>query len=516
MSRKARRTRRSPSAGSPARGAARAAGFSLCMIVRNEERFLAAALASVQGVVDEICIVDTGSTDGTVAVAESFGAVVAHVPWRDDFSFARNAALAMATRAWILVLDADERLAPRSRDDVLALGREAPDGAGRWIWCRNLGDAETETVTSTNAIVRIFPNDPKIRYRGRLHEFVARAGEPGSLHASRSTIEILHYGYQSAIMAERGKGERNLRMSEAALAADPDNPVLVYNYATSASLARRDDIARVQLERVVALTEGTPRGFRPQALNLLAGIYLNEGRPVDALLAADRCIAIVATFPDGHFVRGRALAALGRFREARDAYGAAIANGQRRGEHFVVEDAIASWKAHNEIAGTLMVEKRFADARQWLELALRNRPAERALIVNRAICCEETGDLPAALAAFRTAFEAFRDEDAAIKYVNFVFRHGTPDECVAAVDAVLPVASAEYRCAFLASAAAVMLRAGRRDDARLLLGRVLGARDDRAAAEGIVRTLAAHYQTPELQDLLADAEPALNGSGGPA
>jgi len=317
-------------------------------------------------------------------------------------------------------------------------------------------------------------------------------------------------------MAERGKGERNLRMSETALAAAPDDPVLVYNYAMSASLAGRRDIARVQLERVVALTEGTPRGFRPQALNILAGIYLEEGRPVDALLAADRCIAIVQTFPDGHFVRGRALSALGRLREARDAFGAAIANGDRRGEHFIVEDEIVGWKAHNEIAGTLMFEKRFADARQWLELALRNRPAERALIVNRARCCEETGDLAEALAGYRTAFETFRDQDAAIGYVNFVFRHGTPDECAAAAEAVLPVANADYRCAFLASAAAIMLRAGRRDDARVLLGRVLAARDDRAAAEGIVRTLAAHYRTPELQDLLADAEPVRSGStGGP-
>ena len=77
------------------------------MIVRNEERFLAECLASVRDEVDELCIVDTGSSDGTIAIAESFGARVKCVEWRDDFAWARNHALDMASQPWILVLDAD-------------------------------------------------------------------------------------------------------------------------------------------------------------------------------------------------------------------------------------------------------------------------------------------------------------------------------------------------------------------------------------------------------------------------
>src|SRR5277367_1684040 len=99
--------RRAPSGKrNPARGASGVVyPISLCMIVRNEERFLAAALTSVQGVVDEICIVDSGSTDGTVEIAKSFGAKISFISWRDDFAGARNAALAMATGAWVFVLD---------------------------------------------------------------------------------------------------------------------------------------------------------------------------------------------------------------------------------------------------------------------------------------------------------------------------------------------------------------------------------------------------------------------------
>ncbi len=486
------------------------------MIVRNEERFIGDALTSVQGVVDEICMVDTGSTDRTVAIAESFGARIDRVAWRDDFAFARNASLAMAAHPWILVLDADERLAPASRDELRALAEQPPDGRGRWIWCRNLHDAAREISASTNAIVRIFPNDPAIRFRGRLHEFVARANEATSLAAERSSIEILHYGYQPSIMTERKKGERNLRLSKAALDGDADDPALVYNYAMSASLANEREIARAQLERVIELTDGTPRGFRPQAFNVLSGMYLEDGRFDDALHAADRCAALVPTLPDAHFARGRALAALGRRHEARDAFGAAIAHGQRPGDHFIVEDEIAKWKAHNELAGTLVAEKRFGEARRWLELALQNRPAERTMILNRARCCEGMGDLAEALSGFRAAFDGFRDEEAAIEYVNFVFRHGSPEVCLVAVEAVLPAVSDDYRCVFLASTAAMLLRAGRREAARDVLARVLAVRPDRPAAVRIVGALADHYRIPELRDLLEGAEFAVSIQGGSA
>jgi tetratricopeptide (TPR) repeat protein len=476
--------------------------LSLCMIVRNEERFLRDALTSVQGVVDEICIVDTGSTDATVAIAESFGAKINFATWRDDFAWARNQALAMATGAWIFVLDADERLAPGSREPLRDLRRVKPDGRGRWIRCRNYNDPAREIVASTNAIVRIFPNDPAIRYQGTLHEFVARVDEDRSLEAERTPIEIVHHGYTHEVMTSRGKAGRNLRVSRAAHEAAPDDPVLVYNYAMSALLAGENDVAREQLERVIELTAGTPRGFRPMALAKLAGVYIDDGRPADALRVADDCLAVVPTFPDGHFARGRALAGLARFAEARAALEDAIRFGSATAfEHFVVDDEIGIWKAHNEIGGTFVSERRFAEAQQWLERGLKARPAERTLLLNRARCCEAQGDLLAALAGFRSVFDGFRDEPGAIEYVNFVFRHEPPDVVLAAVETALPVLGEDYRRAFLTSAAAAMLRAQRRDDAGALLRRVLTVGDE-AAGRAVIAALAQHYQQPELNDVL--------------
>ena len=79
--------------------------LSLAMIVKNEAANLPRCLASVQGLVDEMVVVDTGSTDDTVAIAESFGARMGHFPWTDDFAAARNESLRLCTGGWVLVLD---------------------------------------------------------------------------------------------------------------------------------------------------------------------------------------------------------------------------------------------------------------------------------------------------------------------------------------------------------------------------------------------------------------------------
>ena len=83
---------------------------SACMIVKNEEEFLPNCLNSIKGVVDEIIIVDTGSTDDTMTIAKNFGAKVYHHPWNDSFSEARNHCLNHASGDWILQIDADEEL----------------------------------------------------------------------------------------------------------------------------------------------------------------------------------------------------------------------------------------------------------------------------------------------------------------------------------------------------------------------------------------------------------------------
>ena len=95
--------------------------LSLSMIVRNEEARLVECLRSVQGFADELVVVDTGSTDATVAIAEAAGARVEQIPWPGDFAPARNQALEFLKGDWVLVLDADEQLRPEAIPALKAL-----------------------------------------------------------------------------------------------------------------------------------------------------------------------------------------------------------------------------------------------------------------------------------------------------------------------------------------------------------------------------------------------------------
>ena len=95
--------------------------LSLSMIVRNEEARLGACLASVEGFADDIVVVDTGSTDSSIAIAEAAGARVEQIAWPGDFAPARNTALTFLKGDWVLVLDADEQLRPEAVPSLRAL-----------------------------------------------------------------------------------------------------------------------------------------------------------------------------------------------------------------------------------------------------------------------------------------------------------------------------------------------------------------------------------------------------------
>ena len=179
------------------------------MIVKNEGKFLNACLQSVQQFVDEIVIVDTGSTDTTIAIAQQYNAKIFHFAWNGNFSDARNESLRHCSGDWILFLDADERL---ERNDVNALRlllRE-PHADGYELPVASLKHIQHRTQQTTSYQTRLFRNDERYRFRYRIHEMITPAILEHNGVVERISVVIHHDGYDCSEEEMQQKMLRNL------------------------------------------------------------------------------------------------------------------------------------------------------------------------------------------------------------------------------------------------------------------------------------------------------------------
>lgn len=186
--------------------------LSACSIVKNEAKNIARSIESYKDVVDEIIIVDTGSTDNTVEICKSLGAKVLHFEWINDFAAAKNYALDHAKGEWVIFLDADEWFVPQLTDDRIfkVLNRvEKMDNVGiiKTILCNV--DEKTGFISAKNTSARIFKNGPDVRYVGKIHEDIFKGGQPIK-QVTLEELEIYHSGYSGGKVT--AKSARNLEI----------------------------------------------------------------------------------------------------------------------------------------------------------------------------------------------------------------------------------------------------------------------------------------------------------------
>jgi tetratricopeptide (TPR) repeat protein len=275
--------------------AMRKGSISVCMIVRDEEACLGSALDSVKDLVDEMIVVDTGSTDGTIQEARRLGAKVYEASWNNDFSEARNFALAKATKEWILVLDADEEIAREDHETIRRFVRSEPGAAFAF---------EQRTYTRSSKIpglqpasgggpraaactayfadrqIRLFPNSGAVRYSCEIHESVEESLIEADIPVRESGVVIHHYGR----LAQSNRVYRKT-LAWCALERDgvgpcPGNPAYVFEIATQLLDLGKNDAVISHAD--IALELGPERW---EFLNVTGLAHLRNGNRQEALAA---------------------------------------------------------------------------------------------------------------------------------------------------------------------------------------------------------------------------------------
>lgn len=349
-------------------------GLSICLIVKNEEQHLPQCLASVQSIADEIIVVDTGSSDRTVPIAKKYQAKVFHFQWCDDFSKARNYAIAKAKGQWILMIDADEVLeqaaiavlqAVMAQDDCLAANLLRTESGVNQV--------------PFSYVLRLFRNHPEVKFWGYYHESLDRsitklqAREPHWRLLDVDAPVLHHYGYTAQEIDRKQKHTFAKRLMNKHLEAFPDD---IYMYSKLGALYITAAIDRTGgadtdnlslglqlLQRGLSLAESkTEQGLirfellfhlglaheysgdfalaqdaylqaialdvtalvKLPAYTNLGGIYQENQQP-EAIACFAKVIEIAPDYAQGHFNYGVALKTAGRFTEAIAAYEQAIA-----------------------------------------------------------------------------------------------------------------------------------------------------------------------------------------------
>ena len=278
--------------------------LSLCMIVKDEEDCLARCLLSAMPVVDEIVIVDTGSTDRTKEIAKAFGAKVYDFEWTDDFSEARNLSLSKAAGDWLFALDADETISPLDYDRLSKIVKNSAVHPMAYSvttrnyvkqtyaigWTCNDGqyaDEEGGTGWYPSEKVRLFTNDSRIHFENPVHESVESSLKRNGIKIRRSDIPVHHHGQLDRVKyivkgdkyyplgikkleemgenldsltelavqcgGEFGKYEEALELWKRVLKIDPGNIKAFLNMGTAYLELERYEAAHTSLKMAIAL-----------------------------------------------------------------------------------------------------------------------------------------------------------------------------------------------------------------------------------------------------------------------
>jgi tetratricopeptide (TPR) repeat protein len=347
------------------------ARVSLCMIVKDEEANLPECLGSAADLVDEVIVVDTGSTDRTKEVAARFGARVVDFPWCDSFAVARNESLRHATGDWVFWLDADDRLDDDSRRKLRALFASLDwENVAYAMKCVCLPDPVTKAATAVDH-VRLFRNRPDVRWRWRVHEQILPAIRRSGGDVRWSDVVIYHVGYQDPALRRR-KLDRDLRLLLLEDAEHPDDPFTLFNLGSVYAELGQPGKALSALRR--SLERSDPRDSIVRKLYaLLAQCHRQRGQPGEALADCQAGRSLYPDDPELLFSEGTLRHQLGDPAGAEDCL-LRLLTAQEPAHFASVDTGLRGYKARHNLAVLYREQGRAAEAEAHWQAAVAERP----------------------------------------------------------------------------------------------------------------------------------------------
>ncbi len=351
--------------------------IALAVIARNEEQFIGGCLDSARPYVDEMVVLDTGSTDRTEDVAREHGARVAHFTWINDFGAARNAAIDAVNADWVLMLDADERLVPEAGPLLRQLTKVLPANChGYTMRIDSVHVVDSGEMVVADRIPRFFPRRDDVRWIGAIHEDLRYLPDPSkTLLVGDSGLHAIHYGYDPQVYAERGKDQRNLDILEQARTSNPDDARLVYFTGQQHFALKRWSEAAGYFKTFLGAPRDLPFVYEVEAVaNLLSAQFeLGDSaalRETAAQAEKAGALSIVA-----YMVLGQEAERNGDLKQALEYYERTLDTSLPQG--FTLDPSIGSWRSRVRIALTEAQSGNFARGYDVLEQALAEAPSQQ-------------------------------------------------------------------------------------------------------------------------------------------
>lgn len=289
--------------------------LSLCMIVKNEEKVLRRCLESVQGLVDEIVVVDTGSTDSTVEIAREFTSHVYFFEWINDFSAAKNFSIRHAGSRWILNLDADEYLQDVDIKKIRhELGNLPQSESTAFILpIYNFTGTLTSGKILNSSGARLFPNHPDIEFRSPIHEQLY--WKHGELRFLEFPLIIYHTGYLEETKLEKNKSSRNMSIFNDLLKKKTLDTYETFTLANEYMIMRDYKKAIYYYEKVYKKAE-RGQDWYPHCVERMITAYTELDRYKEAYALIEESVKLWPGYSDLHCFKGLLLEKLGFYKEA--------------------------------------------------------------------------------------------------------------------------------------------------------------------------------------------------------